>query len=133
MPDLSSPEVSSKGKGGVRKRSFKRSISVEEEDDSAPSDEDDDELAVHGMLSQKYALSITVPDGVTIEENDDNTDVLATLKDSLRLIESKQLPSLTKALEVSHPSCVCMLNFVFNRRCSLDVERIKRALKKRLI
>lgn len=75
--------------------------SEEEEDADESNDEvEENVLQHHGLANRKYNLSIEVTPGViSLQETEDNTDILQTLKDHYRLIVTKYKPTVNKWLQ----------------------------------
>ena len=79
------------------------------DDDSEDEDEQDEDfeevdfVRQHGLGSQHYRLSIEINDQVVeLVETNDNTDLLAALKEQCVLMEKKYLPMIQKWLEVGY-------------------------------
>ncbi|VDI56906.1 Hypothetical predicted protein [Mytilus galloprovincialis] len=71
-----------------------------EMDDDSESDEEENVLQEHGLHSFKYNLSIDMTPGVvSLQETDDNKDLLQTLKDHHRLIVTKYKPTVNKWIQ----------------------------------
>ncbi|KAM5271923.1 UV-stimulated scaffold protein A [Ctenodactylus gundi] len=67
-------------------------------DPSGAADEDSDSeefVRSHGLGSHKYTLDVELsPDGLTVQENEDNLAVLHAARDVLKLIRNKFLPTV---------------------------------------
>jgi hypothetical protein len=58
-------------------------------------------LQEHGLGNMKYNLSIDVTPGVvSLQETEDNKDIIQTLKDQYRLIVAKYKPTVNKWIQV---------------------------------
>ncbi|CAC5393518.1 UVSSA [Mytilus coruscus] len=90
-----------KGSNSVNNESESdENCSGNEVDDDCESDEEENVLQEHGLHSFKYNLSIDMTPGVvSLQETDDNKDLLQTLKDHYRLIVTKYKPTVNKWIQ----------------------------------
>lgn len=71
----------------------------ESDDEDAP-EETENMLQEHGLGNIKYNLSIDVTPGVvSLQETEDNKDIIQTLKDQYRLIVTKYKPTVNKWIQ----------------------------------
>ena len=72
-----------------------------ESDDEDVPEEKENMLQEHGLGNMKYNLSIDVTPGVvSLQETEDNKDIIQTLKDQYRLIVAKYKPTVNKWIQV---------------------------------
>lgn len=77
----------------------------ESDDEDAP-EETENMLQEHGLGNIKYNLSIDVTPGVvSLQETEDNKDIIQTLKDQYRLIVTKYKPTVNKWIQVYITVC----------------------------
>lgn len=61
-----------------------------------------DVIRESGLGTRSYNISINLnSNGITVDEDEDNTDILNNLRDQNRLITTKYLPTVVKCLTVS--------------------------------
>ncbi|KAH9525780.1 hypothetical protein Btru_002346 [Bulinus truncatus] len=70
-----------------------------DDDDGGDDVDHHHDLSSHGYTNSKFSLSIEVPEKVCVQETVDNTDVMQSLKDASKLINSNYLPKVIKWLE----------------------------------
>ncbi|CAM9370895.1 unnamed protein product [Lampetra fluviatilis] len=97
------------------------SVSDPDEDDEDEDDDDDDEdsgeggeaagggsgkeeqghtfMRDHGLISHSYSLTLEIPPVVVVQEDEDNSAVLTTLRDQLGLIQTRHLPRVQAWLQ----------------------------------
>ncbi|CAM9457419.1 unnamed protein product [Lampetra planeri] len=96
-------------------------LSDPDEDDEDEDDDDDDEdsgeggeaagggsgkeeqghtfMRDHGLISHSYSLTLEIPPVVVVQEDEDNSAVLTTLRDQLGLIQTRHLPRVQAWLQ----------------------------------
>uniref|UniRef100_A0A8C5M1Z2 UV-stimulated scaffold protein A n=1 Tax=Leptobrachium leishanense TaxID=445787 RepID=A0A8C5M1Z2_9ANUR len=57
-------------------------------------------LRDHGLGSHKYTLSLEIPTDLKVSENENNTDVINNLKDSLKLAKNKYWPAVQSWIQI---------------------------------
>ena len=75
----------------------------EEEDLSSVSLRSGDDLQTHGIPSRAYSVTVELSRSgqVAVEETEDNSSILSTLRDCVRIIKQQFLPFVRKQIEVS--------------------------------
>lgn len=58
------------------------------------------DLQHHGFASHGFSVPIEVTSQVEVEENEDNSNILATLKENKQMLTSSYLPTISKWIEV---------------------------------
>ena len=75
----------------------------EEEDLSSVTLRSGDDLQTHGIPSRAYSVTVELSRSgqVAVEETEDNSSILSTLRDCVRIIKQQFLPFVRKQIEVS--------------------------------
>ena len=82
----------------------------EEEDLSSVSLRSGDDLQTHGIPSRAYSVTVELSRSgrVAVEETEDNSSILSTLRDCVRIIKQQFLPFVRKQIEVSIVDSKCI-------------------------
>ena len=113
-------EVDSAGEveGNDNEKCHRAAESDKDEDESADDEDDGAEERLHGLPGPDRSIVIDLgqQDNLTIQETTDNTDVMQTLKESSKVINSNFLPKVTRWLEVGEniSLCFCKMYHLFN-------------------
>jgi len=83
-----------------------------------------DELSTHrqhGVHSFRYALHVDIATHITVEQNEDNTDVVRTLQELTTLLSNRYVPAVKRWLEVNILCC----SWVFFSRFNKDLRQAR--------
>ncbi|CAH2299584.1 UV-stimulated scaffold A [Pelobates cultripes] len=115
-------------KNGVEKsvgECSKESHSDESDCDYEPQEEAF--LRDHGLGSRKYTLSLEIPTDVNVNENENNTDVINSLKDSLKLAKNKYWPAVQSWIQIFTKAGINDDRL----KCAIDLKmKLENAMKK---
>ncbi|XP_072262684.1 UV-stimulated scaffold protein A [Pyxicephalus adspersus] len=118
------PAVGPSHENGVEKTS-KDSDSEESDDDFEAVEESF--IRDHGFGSHKYSLDIEISRDLKVSENEDNTDVVNSLKDSQKLAKNKYWPSLQSWIQIFTKAGITDESL----RCAIDLKnKLEAAMKK---
>ncbi|XP_069601003.1 UV-stimulated scaffold protein A [Ranitomeya imitator] len=122
--DLPNLNHVSKGEEKVES-SLKESSSDESDNDFEPVEESF--IREHGLGSHKYTLDIEISTDVKVNENEDNTDVLNSLKDACKVAKNKYWPAVQSWIQVFTKAGINDDSL----KCAIDLKtKLEAALKK---
>ncbi|XP_073505208.1 UV-stimulated scaffold protein A [Phyllobates terribilis] len=120
------PNLSHVSKGEKKvERSLKESSSDESDNDFEPVEESF--IREHGLGSHKYTLDIEISTDVNVNENEDNTDVLNSLKDACKMAKNKYWPAVQSWIQVFTKAGI----HDDSLKCAIDMKKkLEAAMKK---
>ena len=88
--------------GGCEGMSSSSDDSDVEWEDVGPGGKSEELLQEHGFASRGYTIPIEIPSSshVNVTETEDNSSILATLREAHHLLTDKYLPAITRWMEV---------------------------------
>ena len=88
--------------GGCEDMSSSSDDSDVEWEDVGPGEKSEDFLQEHGFASRGYTIPVEIPSSshVNVTETEDNSSILATLREAHHLLTDKYLPVITRWMEV---------------------------------